>query len=487
MIEILVKYLILEGCTPELRTHFLERKVRTLDDEEFQFLGVAFQAAHGWAKHVDFSVDRKNFGSASHEDDSSTMLAWKVEVKREAAELDKITKMSLKERRSYACEERWCFNCLRKGYPYWKCRNKKRCDTCGKKHQTLLHLDVEGEQKTRVHMISFLTETQTRTEVLLMTAAVQIIGENGRKFRTQAFLDRGAQVSFVAAKFVEEAGLPGVRRTRVAVQGFGTKTEKFNTSIHEVKVVDAHGSHHSIRAKKRSDLNLSIPPVPTKVVQRWRERGMEVSDANSTDSSEIWLLIGADYANQFLKEQRIVDGEVAWLCSFGWLLSRPCKMETAKQYASVVNEVKVSYVQNKVEPLWEMKEPHVHDNLPAFPLKKCDDMYMYEVGWLWQGQDRPEDNKRQAVSSAVSLRRGLMKKNNLESYEDVLMKEYQELEAIEKEPEPERPGYCMPHHAVVREARSINNKITSRLQCVSIEERWLFAEWCHWARSIASA
>ena len=38
MIEVLVRYLILEGCTPELRTHFLERKVRALDVEEFQEL-----------------------------------------------------------------------------------------------------------------------------------------------------------------------------------------------------------------------------------------------------------------------------------------------------------------------------------------------------------------------------------------------------------------------------------------------------------------
>ena len=78
-------------------------------------------------------------------------------------------------------------------------------------------------------------------------------------------------------------------------------------------------------------------------------------------------------------------------------------MEKAKQDASLVNEVKVAYVQNKIESLWEMEEPHIHDNLPAFPLKKCDDMY--EVGLLWQRPDRPEDNKRQAVSSAVSLRR----------------------------------------------------------------------------------
>ena len=189
------------------------------------------------------------------------------------------------------------FQLLKEGHPRWKCRIKKRCDTCGKKHHTLLHLDVEGEQKTRVHMISSLAETQTPTEVLLMQlCSLQIIGENGRKFRTRAFLDPGAQASFVAAKFVEEAGLPGVCRTRVAVQGFGTKlkTETFDTSIHEINVVDAHGSYHSISAIKRSDLNLSIPPVPTKIVQRWRERGIEVMDANTTDSNEIWLLIGAD-------------------------------------------------------------------------------------------------------------------------------------------------------------------------------------------------
>ena len=108
-------------------------------------------------------------------------------------------------------------------------------------------------------------------------------------------------------------------------------------------------------------------------------------------------MIGADYANQFLKEQRIVDEEVAWLSSFGWLLSGPCEMETAKHDVSVVNEVTVASVQNKIELLWEMDEPHVHDNLPAFPLKKCDDMS--EVGLLWQGPDRPEDNKSKTVSS----------------------------------------------------------------------------------------
>ena len=80
-------------------------------------------------------------------------------------------------------------------------------------------------------------------------------------------------------------------------------------------------------------------------------------------------------------------------------------METAKQDASVVNEVKVAYVQNKIESLWEMEEPHVHDNLPAFPLKKCDDMY--EVGLLCRartGSCRGQQTSGRFVSGVTSER-----------------------------------------------------------------------------------
>ena len=41
--------------------------------------------------------------------------------------------------------------------------------------------------------------------------------------------------------------------------------------------------------------------------------------------------------------------------------------------------------------------------------------------------------------------------NQREAYENILMKEYVELDAIEPEPEPTTEGYYMPHHAIIRE------------------------------------
>ena len=43
-------------------------------------------------------------------------------------------------------------------------------------------------------------------------------------------------------------------------------------------------------------------------------------------------------------------------------------------------------------------------------------------------------------------------------YEDVILREYGELNAIEKEPCPESPGYYLPHHAVIR-AEAVTTKV----------------------------
>ena len=52
---------------------------------------------------------------------------------------------------------------------------------------------------------------------------------------------------------------------------------------------------------------------------------------------------------------------------------------------------------------------------------------------------------------AEKLVEKLEKRGRREEYEGVLIEEYSQLDAIEKEPEPESKGYYMPHHAVMRE------------------------------------
>ena len=75
----------------------------------------------------------------------------------------------------------------------------------------------------------------------------------------------------------------------------------------------------------------------------------------------------------------------------------------------------------------------------------------YEIGLLWKSDERPADNWVQAAGAVRKLHERLSVKKQAEKYEEVLMREYGELEAIEREPCPETAGYYLPHHAVVRE------------------------------------
>ena len=136
-----------------------------------------------------------------------------------------------------------------------------------------------------------------------MTAVVDVVGPTGKRRTVPAFVDQGAQASFVTADLVRSVVAPKVKEVSLAIQGFSTTIENTSTSVHEMHVIDSAGTHHPLNMNmiKRKNLNLDIPVVSTELRQRWRNRGVEVSDSAGRCSSEdIQMLIGADYANQFL-------------------------------------------------------------------------------------------------------------------------------------------------------------------------------------------
>ena len=98
---------------------------------------------------------------------------------------------------------------------------------------------------------------------------------------------------------------PKVKEVSLAIQGFLATTENTNTSVHEMHVIDCAGTHHTMNMIKHNNLNLDFPVVSTELRQRWRKRGVQVSDSTGRSPSEdIQILIGADYTNQFLQEKK---------------------------------------------------------------------------------------------------------------------------------------------------------------------------------------
>ena len=146
ILDTLLKYFVLEGCSDELRAHFLERKLPSISCEEFQEIGSSFQEAHRWEK----SSEQYLFKS----DESTTMNAWRVSTEETVS---KLQKMSINDRRTYVFEKRLCFNCLLPGHRGSSCRSAKRCTRCNSKHHTLLHQNnnpKKPNEEAQVNMVS---------------------------------------------------------------------------------------------------------------------------------------------------------------------------------------------------------------------------------------------------------------------------------------------------------------------------------------------
>lgn len=117
-------------------------------------------------------------------------------------------------------EKKLCFICLH-GHKIGECKSKYRCQTCGKKHNTLLHLDKKNapiESKNAMcttaqtndsesdddsaKSISALVVAKASSSVL-STAMVRMVTRSGEKIFLRALIDNCAQSAFISEQAVQ--------------------------------------------------------------------------------------------------------------------------------------------------------------------------------------------------------------------------------------------------------------------------------------------
>ena len=101
-----------------------------------------------------------------------------------------------------------------------------------------------------------------------------------------------------------------------------------------------------------------------------------------------------------------------------------------------------------------MEEPLQRADHPILPMTFQNGRY--QVGLLWKGHERPDDNRSQALAVTRNHLKHRLKDHteSRQRYDEVLLTEYTQLGAIGEDPDPDLPGYYMPHHAVFRKDAS---------------------------------
>ena len=108
------------------------------------------------------------------------------------------------------------------------CVSKIRCSICKGRHHYLLHFPARSEtqakqaskQETKVKMVSCLNSSN----ILLITAAVDVVSSSGVRRKVRAFIDQGSQASFVTSDLVSSLEAPQIREVNLSIQGFSGKT-----------------------------------------------------------------------------------------------------------------------------------------------------------------------------------------------------------------------------------------------------------------------
>ena len=427
-----VRQVLLEAVSAETKAFLIEKRCYTKDLKAFAEDGMAYQTAHGRSKlkPAKSSTSDKRIPFASAE-----CLTVSVDEANK-----KLSAMASEHRNAYVKAEGLCFNCLRPGHRVMNCQNKGRCKHCNKRHHSLLHREDKQVTSEPIAESKVGTYECSANSVHLMTGVAEVQGPS-RKASVRIFIDPGAQASFITAPLVNSLQPAHLGSQTVRLKAFDVEPKFEKMDRYRVTIKGATKSI-SVNAWQKKSLGLRFDPLADSTIARWQSQGLQLSDdSTKAGSSEVHMLIGADYCNEFLLRKEQINGETAWHTEIGWVLSGPANSETKSATVSV------SCIE--LDRLWKMEEvPEIAETLPDFPIERQGPHY--QVGLLWRSEKRPPANLNQAMAAAHSLLKQLQRRGQRPAYDDVLITEYLKLDAIEKEPHPEEAGYYMPHHAVFR-------------------------------------
>ncbi|XP_055622839.1 uncharacterized protein LOC129773754 [Toxorhynchites rutilus septentrionalis] len=317
--------------------------------------------------------------------------------------------LTVSDRLSKVREKNVCFNCLRRGHSVKNCRSNKSCFKCNKRHHTLLHLEsrasspcpsdedievkcppampnpaVPGPSKVAESIVNAdhqLSVTaahsnnpkNSASQVVLLTALVDVYDHQQRPRVCKALLDCGSQVSFITQSFVTSLGID-VEEVSVPITGIGSvrSTIKQKCSVH----VHSKCSDYSfiINCLVSPKITGHIPSVKINL-QNWElPPGLQLADPSFHEPSQVDLLIGMDWFYDIMKQGCLKlkdDLPSLYDSQLGWLVGGKLLESSSSNLAIRSCAVSVDPVEKLIQKFWEV-ESVSPENIPSSEEEQCE-------------------------------------------------------------------------------------------------------------------
>ncbi|XP_062538393.1 uncharacterized protein LOC134206681 [Armigeres subalbatus] len=380
-----------------------------------------------------------------------------------------------------------CFNCLRKGHRSINCPSTKCCRKCQKRHHTQLHDDeAYQKQESRTILKEELMPTTTSSKtndssvstafacnhgrsshtVLLQTAVVLVKNQHDELLPCRVLLDSGSQVNFITEKM---ANTLGIQRQPAYVPIAG---------INDLRTTARHRTSLEIRSRC-SDFRTKLDCLITKQVTgtipsrnidvtRWNIPSyIQLADPSFFRPGGIDMLIGAEIFFKLMKPNLItIDDRLPELqeSQLGWLVAGAIQSDTPSNDLRFAQVASIQNVEDWMHKFWEIEEvPNASSN--STDEQRCEEHF---AATHFRDNDGRfvvrlplKENAHQLESCrSLALKRFYMLENRLQHNPELgtqyvdFIREYQDLghcrEVNEANDDPKRPGYYLPHHAVLR-------------------------------------
>lgn len=408
----------------------------------------------------------------------------------------KFQELNTEERKSIAMKSMLCYNCLKSKHRVADCPSDQGCKIqgCGRRHHSMLH--PTGAQRDLVELqqsqIAKPTEQPaspetsecessattlcgsiggTKRQVLLSTAEVLVIGQNGVRVKSRALLDSGSDSNIVTEKLAAKLNLQ-LQPVDLPISGLNdiqtrvkyivstniiSRVNQFSTSILDFLVVPKVTSNLPV-----TDVDHRSWPLPP---------GLQLADPSFHVPGEIDLIIGNEIFFDLIKQGRLKLDNAATLTEteLGWVVggsvqtrksrtsARVCQLshqeemlsKTLQQFWEIENvgaESKMSVAEALVEE--HFVTTHTRNGDGRYTVRFPFNEFQHTLG------DSYETASKRLDKLLIALTKDPLKREQYFSF----MSEYRSLGHMEEVSEDDRSGYYIPHHAVYK-ATSSTTKI----------------------------
>ena len=184
--------------------------------------------------------------------------------------------MSIQDRMSLCTNHSLCTNCLSSRHGLVDCTSKFNCRSCKKRHHSMLHSDENSSGGDGQSLAGYMG-INNNSQVILGTAAVQLLDANGRRHTFRALIDNGSQASFISSRCANVLGLPR-HHSSLAISGLSeTKVATVKGSV-TLQLHSKHGFTCNVHAFILKSVTVDLPTSSFPVGKWPHLHGLDLAD-----------------------------------------------------------------------------------------------------------------------------------------------------------------------------------------------------------------